>query len=173
LFVSPAQVNYEVPPGVALGTAAVTVSINGDPVASGTAQVAAVAPGIFTADGDGQGAPAAIVFTRHADGSTGFVYTYQCPPSGGCTELPIDLGLDTDQVALELYGTGIRGHSGAVTCKIGSTTLSTLYAGPQLVFPGLDQVNVLLPNSLRGSGKVTVLLTADGQTANPVSLNFK
>jgi hypothetical protein len=34
-------------------------------------------------------------------------------------------------------------------------------------------VNVALPKSLRGAGNVTVLLTVDGQTANPVTLNFK
>jgi uncharacterized protein (TIGR03437 family) len=76
-------------------------------------------------------------------------------------------------VVLELYGTGIRGHSAAVTCRIGSATLPVDYAGPQGVYFGLDQVNVALPKSLRGSGTVTVSLTVDGQTTNPVSLSFK
>ena len=74
---------------------------------------------------------------------------------------------------LELYGIGIRGQCGTVTCKIGSTKLPVDYAGPQGVFVGLDQVNVPLPKSLRGAGNVTVLLTVDGQTANAVSLTFK
>ena len=84
-------------------------------------------------------------------------------------------GLDTDLVVLELFGTGIRGRSAvaAVTCKIGSTTLPVAYAGPQTVFVGLDQVNVTLPKSLHGAGIQTVLLTVDGQTANPVTLTFK
>ncbi len=171
-YVSPTQVNYQVPPGVATGTASVTVSVNGDPVALGTARIAAVAPGLYTASANGQGAAAAIVVTAHADGSRGFVDTFQCS-SAGCTALPIDLGPDTDQVVLELFGTGIRGHSVGVTCKIGSATLPVAYAGPQGVYVGLDQVNVTLPKSLRGSGNTTVVLTVDGQTANPVSLNIK
>jgi uncharacterized protein (TIGR03437 family) len=171
-YVSPLQVNYEIPPGVALGTASVTVSVSGDPVAFGTIQVGAIAPGVYTANSTGQGVAAAVVFTAHANGTNSFALTFQCP-GGNCTALPIDLGLDTDQVFLELYGTGIRGHSVGVTCKIGSTTLPVAYAGPQLQFLGEDQVNVALPKSLRGAGNVTVLLTVDGQTANPVTLNFK
>jgi uncharacterized protein (TIGR03437 family) len=169
-YVSPTQVNYQVPPGVATGSATVTVLVNGNPMATGTLPIAAVAPGLYTANATGQGVAAAIVDTVHADGSSSFAFTFQ---PGTSTALPIDLGLDTDQVVLELYGTGIRGHSGTVTCKIGSTTLPVAYAGPQGVYVGLDQVNIFLPKSLRGSGSVTVALTVDGQAANAVNLSFK
>ena len=38
---------------------------------------------------------------------------------------------------------------------------------------GLDQVNIgPLPSSLAGRGSVTILLTADGLTANAVQANF-
>jgi uncharacterized protein (TIGR03437 family) len=173
-YASSTQVNYEVPPGVAAGTAKVTVSVNGDPVAFGTARIAAIAPGLYTATSDGKGVAAAVVVTVHANGTQSLASTFQCS-AAGCTAVPIDLGLDSDQVVLELFGTGIRGRSAVagVTCKIGSNTLPVAYAGPQTVFVGLDQVNVTLPKSLRGSGNQTVLLTVDGQTANAVSLTFK
>jgi uncharacterized protein (TIGR03437 family) len=169
-YVSPTQVNYQIPPGVASGNATVTVSVNGNPMATGTVLIATVAPGLYTANATGQGVAAAIVVTVHADGSSGYVLTFQ--PANGAA-LPIDLGLESDQVVLELYGTGIRGHSGTVTCRIGSTTVPVAYAGPQGVYVGLDQVNILLPKSLRGSGSVPVALTVDGQAANQVTLNFK
>lgn len=174
-YVSPTQVNYQVPPGVASGTASVTVAVNGNPVAAGTARISTVAPGLYTANANGQGVAAAIVLTVHANGTSGFVFPFQCPSAGNCAAVPIDLGIDTDQVVLELFGTGIRGRGtlAGVTCKIGSTTLPVAYAGPQGAFVGLDQVNVMLPKSLRGSGNSTVLLTVDGQTANAVTLNFK
>jgi uncharacterized protein (TIGR03437 family) len=173
-YASSTQVNYEVPPGVAAGTAKVTVSVNGDPVAFGTARIAAIAPGLYTATSDGKGVAAAVVVTVHANGTQSLASTFQCS-AAGCTAVPIDLGLDSDLVVLELFGTGIRGRSApaGVTCKIGSTTLPVAYAGPQTVFVGLDQVNVTLPKSLRGAGTQTVLLTVDGQTANAVSLTFK
>lgn len=170
-FVSPTQVNFQVPPGVAPGAATVTVSVNGDPVAFGAAQIATVAPGLYTANSTGQGVAAGVVQTFHANGSNDFVYTFQ-GPAGNRTALPIDLGLDTDQVVLLLYGTGIRAHSGTVTCKIGSATLPASYAGSS-GFIGEDQVNVALPKSLRGAGSVTVQLTVDGQNANAVTLSFK
>ena len=171
-FVSSLQVNFQVPPGVATGTANVTVSVNGDPVAFGTAKIAPIAPGLYTANQSGKGVPAAIVVTVHADKTSDFVYTFQCA-AGNCTAIPIDLGLASDVVVLELFGTGIRGHSGTVTCKIGSTTLPSDYAGPQFQYVGLDQVNVTLPKSLRGAGQVNVILTVDGQAANTVTLTFK
>ena len=165
--------NYQVPPGVAPGTASIAVSVNGDPVAVGSIKVAAVAPGLYTANANGQGVAAAIVLTVHADGTSSFVYPFQCPSAGNCTASPIDLGLSTDQVVLELFGTGIRGHTVGVTCKIGSAILPVSYAGPQGADVGLDQVNVLLPKSLSGAGAVTVQLTVDGQNANAVTLSFK
>jgi uncharacterized protein (TIGR03437 family) len=44
------------------------------------------------------------------------------------------------------------------------------YAGSQNVFPGLDQVNALLPASLAGKGTVEVQLTAGGVAANAVQV---
>jgi uncharacterized protein (TIGR03437 family) len=171
-YVSPTQVNYEIPPGVATGKASVAVSVNGDPAAFGTATLAAVAPGLYTANGTGQGVAAGIVSTLHADGTSGLANIAQCT-GGTCTAVPINLGLATDQVTLELFGTGIRGHSVGVTCKIGTTTAAVTYAGPQETYVGLDQVNITLPQSLRGGGSMTLLLTVDGQAANAVSVTLQ
>jgi uncharacterized protein (TIGR03437 family) len=162
-YVSPLQVNFEVPPGMANGKASITVSLNGDPVALGSATLTAVAPGIFSADGSGQGTAAGIIYTLHADGTSS-----QAP-----TTQSIDLSVATDQVTLELFGTGIRAHANPVTCKIGTTNLPVAYAGPQDVYVGLDQVNIPLPQSLRGSGTQSVTLTVDGQFSNTVTVNFK
>jgi uncharacterized protein (TIGR03437 family) len=174
-FVSPLQVNYQVPPGVSTGTASVTISLNGDPVSTGTVQIAAVSPGLYTATADGKGVAAAIAVTIHADRTSSFVDTFQCASATSCTALPIDLGLSTDTVVLELFGTGIRGRSSLanVTCKIGSTSVPVSYAGAQGVYVGLDQVNIVLPRTLQGAGAVNVTLTVDGQTANVVAISFK
>ena len=51
------------------------------------------------------------------------------------------------------------------------------YAGAQPSFQGLDQVNLTLPASLSGSGAGSgagnVVLTFDGQTANPVIVDIQ
>jgi uncharacterized protein (TIGR03437 family) len=162
-YVSPTQVNYEVPPGVVAGKASVTVAVNGDPVAFGTITLAAVAPGIYTANSTGKGLAAGFAYTLHADGTN----------SMATLAVPIDLGAATDQVTLELFGTGIRNHTGTVSAKIGTATATVAYAGPQNTFVGLDQVNITLPRSLIGAGSVTVALTVDTQPANPVTVTFK
>jgi len=117
----------------------------------------------------------AIAVTFHADGTQAFVFTFQCASATSCTPLPIDLGLNTDQVFLYLYGTGIRGRSSLanVTCMIGSTTVPVQYAGLAPGSVGEDQVNILLPKSFKGAGAVNVALTVDGQAANVVAISFK
>jgi uncharacterized protein (TIGR03437 family) len=48
-----------------------------------------------------------------------------------------------------------------------------LFAGPQGQFPGLDQVNLSLPQTLHTRGEIDVVLTVDGQVANTVRINLK
>ncbi len=87
--------------------------------------------------------------------------------------LPIDLGFNDQQVFLILYGTGIRNHAGPVTATVGTTKLAVAYAGTQGTFAGEDQINILLPQTLRGAGIVDVTLTVDGQTTNAVKIHIQ
>ena len=47
------------------------------------------------------------------------------------------------------------------------------FVGPAPGFTGLDQINVGLDLSLRGSGETNVVLTVDGQTSNTVTINVQ
>jgi uncharacterized protein (TIGR03437 family) len=51
--------------------------------------------------------------------------------------------------------------------------VEVVYAGAQGSFPGLDQVNLLLPATLRGAGMVTLTLTVDGAPANTVVVKIR
>jgi uncharacterized protein (TIGR03437 family) len=137
-------------------------------------QIGTVAPGVFAADATGSGLAAAVVLRVHADGTTSNSLVANCT-AAGCTAIPIDLGIPTDQVFLSLYGTGIRGRSGlaGVTVTIGGSSAQVLYAGAQPTYPGLDQINVALSPSLAGGGDLTVATTVDGQKANAVKINVK
>jgi uncharacterized protein (TIGR03437 family) len=77
-------------------------------------------------------------------------------------------------VYLSLYGTGIRNRSSLanVTVTINGTPVAALYAGPAPGFAGLDQINVPLPLSLRGSGEVNVSASVDSQVSNTVTINI-
>jgi uncharacterized protein (TIGR03437 family) len=175
-FVAPTQINYLVPEGTARGPATVTVTSAGQVTASGMVTVDAVAPGLFTANFDGRGAPAAAAITAAPDFTQTVQAVARCgSAAGSCVPSPIDLGPEGTLVVLTLYGTGIRGRSApaAVTARIGNMAAPVYYAGPQSEFPGLDQVNVLIPRALAGRGETDLLLTVDGMTANPVRVHIK
>jgi uncharacterized protein (TIGR03437 family) len=74
------------------------------------------------------------------------------------------------QVYLILYGTGIRGAGNNVTVTVGGVNAQVLYSGPQGEFVALDQINILLPPQLAGSGTANIVLSADGAAANTVNV---
>jgi uncharacterized protein (TIGR03437 family) len=173
MHVSAVQINYIVPGGTVPGPADVRVAHSGRTVAAGTLDVQPVAPGLFSANGDGRGVAAATAVRIGADGSRSPQAVYRC--GAVCTAVPIDLGSPSDQVVLYVYGTGIRGRSGlgAVSARIGGIPAPVLSAGPQTGSLGLDEVSVSLPRSLAGAGEVPVLLMVDGRAANPVTIALR
>jgi len=175
-FVSPTQINFQIPPGTTVGTATVTVTNNQATTAVGTVQVTGVAPGIFAANGNGQGVAAALALRVQP----GNVQTYEPVAvfDAGQNQFvsrPLDLGPETDQVFLVLFGTGLRYRSSLATvlAKLGGVDGQVIYAGAQPDLMGLDQVNVRLPRSLIGRGEVEVALMVDGQSANTVRVNIR
>ena len=171
LYVSPAQVNYIVPAGLAPGAA--TVAFNsGSGVQNQKIQLGPVAPGMFTFNA--AGLAAGSVLRVSGDGTQTAENLFQMDSSGNVVALPISLGPDTDQVFLILYGTGFRAAGTAnTTMTIGGQNAQVSFAGPQGAFAGLDQVNVLLPRSLAGSGTVNLVLSASGQSANTVNVSVQ
>ena len=61
-----------------------------------------------------------------------------------------------------------------VSVSVGGVVVPVLFSGAQGVYAGEDQVNVgPLPASLGGRGNVSIVLTAEGQTANTVNVTIK
>lgn len=175
-FVTPGQVNYLVPAGVAPGVATVTVTTSSGAVIEGNAFVEPVVPSLFTANSSGQGVAAGLVVRGRADGSRAVELIYQCPAGpGSCTPVAIDLGPESDQVFLLLFGTGIRGRAsgGNVSVRIGGQEVPVVYAGPQGEFVGLDQLNVRLTRNLIGRGQVDIVVTVDGKSSLPVLMQIR
>ena len=172
-FVSPGQVNYQIPSNTAVGTADVTITNSNGIVSTGKIKVSAVSPGIFTVTSDGNGLAAAQI-QRIAGAASSFEPIAQLV-GATWTAVPIDWVNQTDSLYLVLYGTGLRNTMALsnVGVKIGTTVLPVQYAGPHGTFVGVDQVNILLPRALAGSGAVDLILTAEGKPANTVKVNFK
>ena len=173
-YVGPNQINLVIPASVAIGKATVKI-LNGTATPpTTTVQIAAVAPGLFTANGAGTGVAAAIAIRRSIDTQTDTeIPLFHCD-ANGCTSMPIDLTAGT-QVFIELFGTGIRGRSALnnVTASLGGVSTPVLFAGAQGQFPGLDQVNVVIPQNSNLHGEQDLVLTVDGLPANAVRINVK
>ncbi len=175
-FVSPAQVNYLMPAGTARGDAAVTITSGGNVISSGTIKIVPVAPGIFAADASGQGIAAAVVLRVRQDGSQRFEPVVRFDTAENrFVAIPIDLGVETDQVFLLLFGTGIRFRNAvsAVNVKVSGVETPVNFAGAQGTLVGVDQINARLPRTLAGKGEVDVVVTVDGKVANTTRVNIK
>jgi uncharacterized protein (TIGR03437 family) len=175
-FVSPGQINFQIPPGTATGAASTTVNKEQGFPAVSSALIESVAPAFFSANASGQGVAAAVALRVRADGTQSYEPVAQFDATRQqFVPAPLDLGPPTDQVFLILFGTGIRYHSGltSMLAKIGGVDAEVLYAGPQGGFVGLDQVNLRLPRSLAGRGEVDLTLAVDGRAANTVRVSFR
>ncbi len=175
-FVSPGQVNYQIPAGTAAGAGTATVTSGVGSVAAGSIQIANVAPSLFTANSTGQGAAAAVALRIRANGDQVVepVSEWNASLTRFVTR-PIDTGAEGEQVYLLLFGTGIRlrGSLSGVTVNIGGLGAQVDYAGQQGDFVGLDQINVLMPKALAGRGEVDLVLSVDGKPANTVRINVR
>ncbi len=182
LFVSSGQINFLIPSQTANGMAQVVITStfsNGDQVIShGTINIATVAPGLFSANSDGGGAPAATTGRIDASGTI-FLDDPTLPvepdPLQPSHKLPapIDVGTLARPAYILLYGTGVRNApQSAVRAIIGGVDSLVTYAGPQGGFVGLDQINVQLPAALKGRGIVDLTLVVNGVSSNTMKINL-
>ncbi|MBL8169897.1 MAG: DUF1566 domain-containing protein [Acidobacteria bacterium] len=175
-FVSAGQVNYQIPPGTAPGSASVSVNFNDAFTGFGELNIATVAPGLFTADASGQGYPAAVAYRYRGNALVSVESLTQLDATNKVIAKPLDLGPEADSIFLVLFGTGLRFRSSlsGITATIGGTSAEVLFAGAQTDFVGMDQINVRVPRSLATmTGDVNVVLAVDGKTANTVKINLK
>lgn len=154
-YVSPTQVNFQIPTGTATGYATATFTAGSSSVDSKLYIVSSY-PNLFVT---AQGRPAGyVVRVRSGQQTTEAI------------DAPIKLNA-ADAIYLVFYGSGL----GSVTeakATIGGVEAEVAYAGPQNVYPGLDQFNVKLPASLK-SGTQNLVLTVAGRPSNVLSITVE
>jgi uncharacterized protein (TIGR03437 family) len=136
----------QVPQSLGTGLASVVVSVGGEVTAADDAPVAAANPGLFTVAQTGTGEAVALLVS-------GSLYT-RAP-------FPARAGEGPAEVAL--FGTGWR-NSLPVGVQVGGKAARINYAGPSGGLPGLDQINVVIPEGVSGPASV-VVTTASGLTS--------
>ena len=160
IFVSPLQINFVIPDGIASGSIAVVVrSGDGSAARTGSVLVQSTAPGLFTSDASGQG-----------PGSILNAVTYAGPPFLVVTSANGGADLRT---RLSVYGTGLRNATTVKADALDSSnqrySLAVEYADAAPGYFGLDQVNLVLPAELDGAGAVSLTITADARISNTVT----
>jgi uncharacterized protein (TIGR03437 family) len=149
-FVSPTQINAVVNSATPTGSEAVVV-ISSSGTQNGTVTVSANAPpGLFSLFGTG---------TR--DGAILNAITF----------LLGDFSTKTanSPTFLALFATGLN-TSTPPTVTIGGVPVQVTFAGASPCCVGLQQINVMLPDSLAGAGRVPVVVSANGQVSNTVQV---
>jgi len=178
-FVSPNQINFLIPSGTVPGKATITFTSSLNTTSTITVLIEKTAPGLFSANATGQGVPAAVLLRVKSDGTQIYEPIAQFDDQNVLVPLPIDFGPDmgneSDQLFLILFGTGWRGRSAQenVTATIGGVNTPVLYAGEQGSFVGQDQINLQLPRTLARRGEVDLSVLVDGQMANMLRVAFQ
>lgn len=178
LYVSPDQINFLIPPGTSTGAATVSITNGTGSTVASTVQIQAVAPGLFTANENGQGVVSATAYHTVIPTTLAVpIPVYQCLDApGSCVSVPISLGVDVP-VFVTVNTTGLRGRSSdaAVQLTIGGQKVA-IQAINALddngASAGIDQLFFPVPLSLRGSGEVDMVVTVDGKTSNTVRINI-
>jgi trimeric autotransporter adhesin len=159
LYVTPTQVNFQVPWETALGTATITVNVNGGASNSVTVSVAGAAPGLFTTS-SGHAVVQNSDFTLNDSsnpaklGSTIVAYL----SGSGPVDTPVADGTATPLQPL----VSATSQSNAT---IGSSPAHIGFAGLAPGFVGLVQVNIVVPSDL-ATGDYPLAIMIGNETSN-------
>ncbi|MEO8099742.1 MAG: hypothetical protein ABI811_18740 [Acidobacteriota bacterium] len=169
-YAAPTQVSFVVPTSLAAGAGRVTVILPDGRRAVTKVPLASLSPGVFIMGAFTAGVPAAQAVLTRPNNSQNIQNLFDC----GNSPCAVDFGQPQDRISLVLYGTGFRNRSdlNAVSVTLGDTRLTPIFAGAQGQYPGLDQLVVNLPATLRGKGRIEASVVFDGVASNTFSLIF-
>lgn len=169
-FGSRSQVNFHVPPRAAPGWATIRIQGARTAIHRGVLEIAESMPGLFSANGDGRGAPAGFLIERKAGGEVTRTPLFTLRDG---SFVPASLRRDPDaEAVLELYGSGFRNASRSLTATIGGLPAEILYAGAQGTFAGLDQINLKLPAESALRGEVLIRIATPSANSNALTIRF-
>ncbi len=169
-FVSPDQINFQVPRTTAAttgsqvnsSTALIEIIRDGQLIRAGAFQIAPVVPGIFTTNQSGTGAAAALDAFTFTGGP------FNAKQSNGQPNI------------IAVYGTGVGADvtdadgnaAGSTTATIDGAAVSVSYAGRAPGFIGLNQFNITFPATIT-SGNHTLVISRNGIAAREVTIAIR
>jgi len=161
-FVSPGQINYQVPDGTAPGSATVIVTASDGHAIYGVIQILSAAPAIFTLNQNGTGLAAAV------DAITGAGAPFNATRAS------------EEPNIIAVFGTGLGADAtdadgnvnASVQASIAGNAVTLLYAGRAPGFVGLNQLNLVLPVGIT-AGTYTLSVSRNGVASNPATISVK
>src|SRR5262249_27634562 len=158
-FVSPLQINYQIPPDTAPGFAIVTVTSGDGRTSTGSIQVLPAAPAFFTFSQDGKGPAAAI------DAFTFTLAPFNAKRSSGEPNIIAFFASGFGADATDVDGN----FNTNLQVSIDGAPATVQYAGRAPGFTGLNQLNVVLPVDI-SSGTHNVQVSRNGVPSNIVTI---
>ncbi len=170
-FVSPEQINFQIPRTTAAttgglnvpsSTALIEVFSNGQLIRAGAFQIAPAVPGIFTTNQSGTGAAVAL------DAFTFTPGPFNAKQSNGQPNI------------IAVFGTGLGADvtdndgnaAGSTTATIGGANVAVSYAGRAPGFSGLNQFNITFPANIT-TGTHTLVISRNGIAAREVTITVR
>lgn len=161
-FVSPTQINYQIPAGTAAGPATVHIASGAANAKIGTIIVAPHAPALFTQDQSGAGAAVALDAFTFTAGPFNATRTMGTP----------------NVIAVFLTGLGddatdvVGDASASVQATLDEQPITVSYAGRAPGFVGLNQLNLILPAGI-ASGDHRLRVMRNGVASNTVTIPIR
>jgi uncharacterized protein (TIGR03437 family) len=174
-FVSPAQINFQVPWEVQGRTSAGLTLTAGGTSVTATVSISSTAPAIFSTNSTGRGQGAILTSTQEIAAARGAISGRTTRPARRGEYISIyclGLGLVSNTPRTGLAA-GANPLSQAVTqpgVSIGGVQATVTFAGLAPSFVGLYQVNARIPDGAPTGDAVSVVLSIGGTTSNTVTI---
>jgi uncharacterized protein (TIGR03437 family) len=174
-FVSPTQINFQVPFFGIFRSSALTLKVTQGALSSSfLVGVNSYAPALFTANAQGSGQASALIagtsimaapagmFTGSRPAEAGEFVSFYCTGLGSVTS--------TQPLGYPALGSPLSMTLATPTVTIGGTPATVVFSGLAPGFVGLYQVNAQVPAGVSGGSAVPVVLTIGGTTSNTATI---
>jgi uncharacterized protein (TIGR03437 family) len=159
LYISPGQVDLQIPYEVPVGTSATVTLNNNGQVASQSITIAAAAPGIFT-DQNGSAVPS-------PSAKAGQVISIFVTGAGAVSPAIATSAAPSSQTATTALPNPVQ----TTTVTVGNVNASTQFIGIPPGLVGVVQINFVVPNGL-ALGSQPVVVTVGGVASAPATLTI-
>lgn len=183
LFLSPTQINFQLPSSLSPGTHRVAVRApeTGELVAGGSILVAASSPGLFTLNGEGRGQGIVLNEDGTTNGAASPAARGSVVQIFGTGQGPLDSALvdgepaPTDQLLRTTAvptsdGTECLNTQPSVCVAVGTAFGEVLYSGLAPGFVGLWQINVRIPAGIQPGATVPLRVVINATPSNTVTV---